>query len=103
MYPPRVGPRIGATSTATPNRLIAGPRFSGGKVSSRTPWVDGWSPPPENPWRTRNRISSGRLVAIPHRNELAVNPARDRMKYRFRPRWFDSHPDTGRMIAFDAR
>ena len=56
------------------------PCFSGGKLSSRMPWLHGWSPPPASPWITRNKIISSRLVAMPHAAEARVNRAIDRRK-----------------------
>ena len=73
MYPPSTGPRIGATTTATPYMAIAMPSCRGGKVSTRMPCSEGWSPPPPSPWRTRKKISSSMLGAAPQRAELIVN------------------------------
>ena len=56
-------------STPTPNIVIAEPCFSSGKLSSSTPWVLGCRPPPASPWRSRKKMSCGRLVAMPHRPE----------------------------------
>ena len=75
IHPPSVGPRIGATMTVMPNAAIAIPRCSGGKVSSMTPWADGWRPPPDMPWMHRKMISSVRLVAMPQAIDAAVNTA----------------------------
>ena len=63
-----------------PNIVWAAPCFSGGKLSSRTPWLEGWSPPPARPWITRNRISCSRLVAMPHSPEAMVKTAIDSRK-----------------------
>ena len=43
-----------------------------------TPWADGWSPPPESPWRQRKTISCGRLVAIPQAIDAAVKTTTQR-------------------------
>ena len=93
----------GAISPATPNTVMAVPCFSGGKPSIRIPWLAGWSPPPARPWITRKRISCSRLVARPHSTEAAVKTAMDRRKYLRRPRWAESQPVIGRMVALAAR
>ena len=41
IQPPSVGPTTGAISPAKPNSVMATPCFSGGKASSRTPWLQG--------------------------------------------------------------
>jgi len=58
-----------------PNTVMAVPCRSGGKASSRTPWLEGWSPPPARPWSTRAPISMLRLVAMPHNADAPVNTA----------------------------
>ena len=35
---------MGPIRAATPNAVMAAPCFSGGKASSKTPWLLGWSP-----------------------------------------------------------
>ena len=59
----------------SPNIVMAEPCFSGGNVSSSTPCVEGCSPPPASPCKTRNRISCSRLVAMPHRPDASVKTA----------------------------
>ena len=71
---------MGAMMAATPNSVMAVPCFSGGKLSIRTPWLHGWSPPPASPWITRNRIICPRLVAKPHSAEARVKTAIDSRK-----------------------
>ena len=93
----------GAVSPATPNSVMAVPCFSGGKLSIRIPWLAGWRPPPAMPWITRKRISSSRLVARPHSTEAMVKTAMDRRKYLRRPRWAESQPVIGRMVALAAK
>ena len=93
----------GAISPATPNTVMAVPCFSGGKLSIRIPWLAGWSPPPATPWITRKRISCSRLVARPHSTEATVKTAMERRKYLRRPRWAESQPVIGRMVALAAR
>ena len=63
----------GAKTTAIAYTEKPMPRFSGGKASARIAWALGCRPPPPKPCNTRKQISSGRLGARPHRNELAVN------------------------------
>ncbi len=46
----------------------------------RIPWLHGWSPPPDRPWITRNRIICPRLVAKPHIAEESVKMATDSRK-----------------------
>ena len=93
MYPPSVGPSTGATTVAIVVSANAWPRFSGGKVSTTMACWLGCSPPPKNPCSKRNRISSSRLLEIPHRKEQTVKPRMQIVKYRFRPSTVDSQPE----------
>jgi hypothetical protein len=63
-----------------PNNVWAAPCFSSGRLSSRVAWLDGWNPPAASPWITRNRISCGRLAAMPHSTEATVKTAIDQRK-----------------------
>ena len=71
MNPPSVGPRVGATMTATPYRAKAWPRCSGAKLSARIDCSLGARPPPPIPCRIRNVISHPSEGASPQSSELA--------------------------------
>ena len=83
--PPRVGPTTGATTTATPNRANACPRFCGGKASAKIDCDTGTMPPPARPCRIRNRRSEFRFQACAHRIELTLNSPRQIRKKILRP------------------
>ena len=73
IQPPSVGPTVGPTTTPRPNRPLARPSSSGGKVSTRIACeVESMAPPPA-PWMKRKITSSQRLVAWPQKNEAMVN------------------------------
>src|SRR5215471_18997504 len=48
-------------------------------------------------------MSHSRLVAIPHSTDVKVKPVTQARSMRRRPRRLASHPDMGRMMAFDTR
>ena len=56
------------------------PCFSGGKLSSRTPWLLGCSPPPANPCNTRKTMICPRLLAKPHKADASVKTPIDSRK-----------------------
>ena len=72
-------------------------------MSARMACAIGCKPPPPVPCMMRNRISSGRLVAIPHSSELSVNRTMHVMKNRLRPTNPAIQPLIGRMIALETR
>src|SRR3954454_1473219 len=94
---------MGATTIPNPQNAIALPRPSGGNASSMMAWERGCNPPPVAPWMMRKMMRKGRLGAIPQATEARVKPAIDVMRMRLRPKWFDSHPVMGRMMAFETR
>ena len=81
----------------------ARPRCDGSNVSSTIACWFGCRPPPNKPCSRRNATSSGRLVAMPHRNEQIVNMAMQIRKYRLRPITLPTQPATGSTIPFATR
>ena len=79
IQPPRLGPRVGATTTETPYRAKAPARFAGEKVSVMIDCSLAARPPPPRPCNTRKKIGAGRLVAMPHSIDAAVNTATEIM------------------------
>ena len=80
IQPPSVGPMIGAKMTATATTENAFPRWLGSKVSRMIDCWFGCRPPPKKPCIRRKMIISGRLVAMPQRNEHTVNAPMQIMK-----------------------
>jgi len=103
IQPPSGGPSTGDTTTAMPQIANARPRLAGGNVSASMAWELGIIPPPPSPCSTRNAISCGRLVAMPHRKLAIVNVTTQMTKNCLRPRMSLSQPQIGRMAAFATR
>ena len=64
---------------------------------------NGCKPPPVAPWITLKMIKNGRFGAMPQNTDARVKPAIDVISTRLRPKWFASHPVSGRMMAFATR
>ncbi len=86
-----------------PKAAIAVPCLFGGNVSNSTDCDNGCRPPPLSPCRMRKKISQSRLVAIPHNNDVRVNPLTQTISMRLRPKREANQPAIGRMMAFDTR
>ncbi len=80
--PPRIGPTSTATPATAPHRLIARPRWCGGKVRVITAMVCGVISDAPSPWKTRATISCSIVPVSPHHSDAAVNSTRP-TRYRF--------------------
>ena len=103
MYPPTVGPRIGAIMMPVPHTVNAMPRCSSGKISHMMACAIGITEPPPRPCRMRMATRNSRFGAMPDRNELAVNVTVQIRKKRRRPKSEVSQPLAGMTTAFAAR
>ncbi len=77
--PPRIGPRIGATSSGTPSTPITRPIRAGPAFLVMIVITAGMIMPPPTPCRTRKAISEPALQASPERIEPSMNSANDQM------------------------
>ena len=82
---------------------MAAPRFSTGKLSSRTACAMGCMPPPPAPCSTRARINIGMLTAAPQISEDTVNIAIESISSRLRPIMEASQPLAGSTMALETR
>ena len=80
IQPPTTGPMIGAITTPMPKIAMAMPCSRRGKVSSKMAWESGWSPPPPNPCKILDMISTFRDGAAPHRRDAAVKRKSEKMR-----------------------
>src|SRR3984885_3330371 len=95
MYPPRLGPQIGATRVVIDQIAKAVPfLFSGNRVRSSA-CDPGMIGPETPPCTTRKRISSVMLVERPQRNDMTVNNATDVTKVCTTPNRRINHPVNG--------
>ncbi len=74
--PPRRGPTRVATPAVAPQRAIAWPRFSEGKMRVMIAIVCGVIIAAPKPWKTRATISISMLEVSPHHSEDSVNTVR---------------------------
>src|ERR1700744_1396825 len=100
MYPPRIGPQIGATNVVEDQMAKAVPfLLCGNRASSRAcdPGIIG---PDTAPCSTRNSTSSVMLLEMPHRKDATVNSRTDKLKVRTTPNRRTSHPVNGTDTPF---
>src|SRR3954462_8979790 len=86
---------MGATSVVIDQIASAGPFFCGGNSDSSSACEPGIIGPDTAPCRTLNRSRTGRLQAIPHRNEADVNNRIDTTNVRTTPKRCISQPVRG--------
>jgi len=91
---------IGATNVVIDQMPSAVARFCGGKIAIRSAWLPGIMGPDTAPCRIRNRISEGRLQAMPHRKEAMVKRITETQKVRTTPNRPISHPVSGTATPF---
>ena len=84
--PPRIGPRIGATTTTIPNTAIALFRASPLKHSIQTACAIGIRQPPPKPCIALAKTIISIEFEIPHKNDATVNISTPSIKKFFRPR-----------------
>src|SRR5579862_392774 len=82
---------------------MAIPCFSRGKLSTRMACELGCIPPPPAPCSTRQITGVVREGASPQSRELIVKITTQAIKNLLRPKTPESHPESGRTIAFDTR
>ena len=87
----------------SPQNAMALPRWSGGNASSMMACDRGCRPPPVAPCITRKTMRKGRFGAMPQATDAMVKPRMEVISTRLRPKWLESHPVMGRMMAFDTR
>src|SRR5580658_8269736 len=100
MYPPRIGPQIGATSVVADQIASAVPLLLAGNSVNRSAWEPGIMGPDTAPWSTRNTISSVMLSEMPHRNDAMVNKRIDIAKVRTMPNRRINQPVSGTDTPF---
>jgi len=97
--PPKIGPRIGATTTVMLHRPSAMPTFSGGKMRTISVCDIGMIGPPLRPWKMRNTISASRLRESPQSRENSAKPRIAVRNTRTAPKRAASQPESGTQIA----
>ena len=95
IWPPSIGPQIGATSVVIDQIASAVPFLCGGKIDISSACEPGIIGPDTAPCSTRNMISEPRLQAMPHRNEAMVNASTDSTNTRTTPKRCISQPVSG--------
>src|SRR3569833_636232 len=95
MYPPKIGPQIGATRVVMDQIPSAVPRLLGGKMEISSAWLPGIIGPVTPPCSTRKKIREGRLQAIPQRSDATVKASTEKVKVRTTPYRPNSQPDSG--------
>ena len=99
MEPPKIGPRIGATTTVMLQRPSAMPTFSLGNTRTIRVCDIGMIGPPLSPWKIRNTIRASRLRDSPQSSENSAKPMIAVMNTRTAPKRAASHPESGTQIA----
>src|SRR5580658_7321147 len=95
MYPPRIGPQIGATKVVADQIARAVPFLLSGNSVSSNAWEPGIMGPETAPCSTRNSTSSVIFSEMPHKKDATVNSSTDRAKVRTTPNRRMSHPVRG--------
>src|SRR3569833_262203 len=100
MYPPRIGPQIGATRVVADQIASAVPFLLSGNKVTNIAWEPGIMGPETAPCSTRKTISSPMLVATPHKKDATVNKRIDKAKVRTMPNLRINQPVSGTDTPF---
>ena len=100
MWPPSIGPAIGATSVVIDQIASAAPLRCGGKIDSSSACDPGTIGPDTTPCNMRKTTSEDRLQAMPQRNEASVNISTDATNTRTTPKRCISQPVSGTEMPF---
>src|ERR1044071_2945349 len=100
MWPPMIGPMIGATSVVIDQIASAAPLRCGGKIVSSSDCAPGTIGPETSPCRIRKTTSEARLHDAPHRNDATVNISTEATNTLTTPKRCMSQPVSGTEIPF---
>src|SRR5678816_4509991 len=100
MWPPRIGPMIGATSVVIDQIASAAPLRCGGKIVSSSACEPGTIGPETRPCRMRKTTSEDRLHDTPHSSDAIVNISTEATNTLTTPKRCMSQPVNGTEMPF---
>src|SRR3954452_16000934 len=100
MWPPRMGPVIGAIKVVADQMANASPFFCGGKIDKSKACDPGTMGPETRSCSTRKMTSDDRLQATPQRKEAMLKNRTDATKTFTTPKRCISQPVSGTEIPF---